>query len=262
MRGRRPYGASLLDTERATIANVLFMQPATHSGRTAAKAVIFDLDGVLVWSVPMHHWAFHKTFAAEGRDFPLDEYLRFAIGAPREVVIRTVMGELPAPEMKRLMDEKERYVRIYLDERGLDAIPGALQFVHEARQRALKTAVASASRTPEIILDAIAARGLFDAVVGRGRVARSKPHPDVYLLTAETLGVAPKDCIVIEDSSVGVEAARAAGMRVIALTTTEPGHGLSRADAIYAGFHEIPVNAWLSTDSSASAPAVPTRALR
>jgi beta-phosphoglucomutase-like phosphatase (HAD superfamily) len=134
------------------------MQPATHSGRTAAKAVIFDLDGVLVWSVPMHHWAFHKTFAAEGRDFPLDEYLRFAIGAPREVVIRTVMGELPAPEMKRLMDEKERYVRIYLDERGLDAIPGALQFVHEARQRALKTAVASASRTPEIILDAIAAR--------------------------------------------------------------------------------------------------------
>jgi HAD superfamily hydrolase (TIGR01509 family) len=136
-------------------------------------------------------------------------------------------------------------VREYLKETDLDEIPGALDFVRAVRERQVKTAVASASRTPELLLDAVDAMGLFDAVIGRGKVARSKPHPDLYLLAAETLRVAPADSLVIEDSAVGVEAARAAGMQVIAITTTEKAENLSRASAVFGGFGEIDADRWV-----------------
>ncbi|HVR75948.1 MAG TPA: HAD family phosphatase [Planctomycetota bacterium] len=222
--------------------------PAAESAarHAAVRAVIFDLDGVLVWSVPMHWRAFERTFAAEGKPFPYEEYLRCGIGAARDEVIRQVLGDLPEPKLLLLMAEKERHVREYLCEKGLDAIPGSLDFVRAVRARQLKTAVASASRTPELLLSAVDATSLFDVVIGRGSVTRSKPHPDIYLLAAESLGVSPGECLVVEDSPVGIEAARAAGMRVIAVTTTEPVSALARATAVYASFADIPFEVWIS----------------
>jgi beta-phosphoglucomutase family hydrolase len=217
-------------------------QPPT---RAATRAVIFDLDGVLVWSAPMHWQAFRKTFAPSGRDFSYEEYLELGLGASREEVIRRVLGDLAEPDLRRLMDAKEAHVKEHLRERGLESIPGALDFVRAARERRLKTAVASASRTPDLLLSSVGALPLFDAVVGRHQVPRSKPHPDLYLRAAEMLGVSPTECLVVEDSAIGVEAARAAGMRVLAITTTEPAPNLSRAHGIYGGFAEIPLEPWL-----------------
>lgn len=218
---------------------------ATAPPHTSTRAVIFDLDGVLVWSVPMHWRAFQQTFASVGRSFSFEEYMSFAVGASRDQVIRHVLGDLPDAELRHFMEEKERHVKHYLSEKGIDAIPGAIDFVRSVRSRGLKTAVATASRTPEIMLESIGALELFDAIVGRGKVSRSKPHPDVYLLAAETLQVEPRECLVIEDSSVGVEAGRAAGMRVLALTTTEGPAGLASANAVYSGFDEILLERWL-----------------
>lgn len=212
-----------------------------------ARAVIFDLDGVIVLSLTMHYHAFRETFAAEGREFPIEEYRRVAVGASREQVIRHVMGELPAGDFARLMAAKERHVREYLERRGLDLVPGVLDFVRSVRRRGARTAVATAGRTPELILRSVGADGLFDAVVGRDQVQRTKPFPDLYLLAAGTLGVEPADCIVVEDSPVGIEAALAAGMRVIALTTTEPTERLARATAVHDGFAEIRVEDWVGT---------------
>jgi beta-phosphoglucomutase len=245
--GPRPRGegaASNLDNdEGATTIGSSMRSPAT-SVESSTRAVIFDLDGVLVWSAPMHWRAFEKTFASVGRSFPFEEYMSFAIGAPREQVILQVLGELPEPEMRRLMDAKETHVKEYLRDEGIEAIPGALDFVAAVRARSLKTAVASASRTPELMLEAVGAVPLFDVIVGRAKVARSKPHPDVYLLAAESLRVPPCDCIVIEDSSIGVEAARAAGMRVLALTTTEKASNLSKATAVFSSFSEVDLDHW------------------
>jgi len=214
--------------------------------KTSTRAVLFDLDGVLVWSVPMHWHAFQQTFAAVGRPFELEEYMSFAVGASREQVIRRVLGDLPEAELRHHMEEKERHVKRYLEDRGIDTIPGALDFVRSVRARQIKTAVASASRTPELLLSSVGALELFDAIVGRTKVARTKPHPDLYLLAAETLGVRPEACLVIEDSAVGIEAALAAGMRVLALTTTEGPEGLAKADAVFEGFDEIRLEKWLS----------------
>jgi HAD superfamily hydrolase (TIGR01509 family) len=195
----------------------------------------------------MHYRAFRLTFEAEGRPFPIEEYKRFAVGASREQVIREVMGELPEARFRHLMSEKERHVREYLDRQAIEVIPGALDFVRAVRSRGARTAVATASRTPDIILRSARAIDLFDAIVGRDSVARSKPHPDLYLHAAQVLGCPPRECIVIEDSPVGVEAALSAGMRCIALTTTESRERLSRATAVYDGFHEIRAEHWIQS---------------
>lgn len=215
------------------------------STRSATLAVIFDLDGVLVSSATLHWQAFRRAFADEGRDFTFDDYLRCGVSAPREEVIRHVFGDLPEARLARLMAEKERHVREYLHAEGIDTIPGSLDFVRAARARNLKTAVASASRTPELLLAAAGATDLFDAVVGRQKVARSKPDPAVYLLAAEVLGVEPSACLVIEDSPIGIEAARRAGMRVLALATTEVEDRLAAAHGIYRSFADIPLDDWL-----------------
>ena len=194
----------------------------------------------------MHWRSYQKTFEAEGRPFPLEEYLRVAIGAPREQVIRAVLGDLPEAKMKHLMAEKERHVREYLRDVGIATIPGALDFVRALRSRGAKTAVASASRTPDLILGSVQALDLFDAIIGRGEVARSKPHPDLYIHAAHVLKVPSSECLVVEDSPVGIDAARAAGMNVLALTTTEGRENLSRASAVFSGFAEIPLDEWVA----------------
>jgi beta-phosphoglucomutase len=210
--------------------------------------VIFDLDGILVHSTPMHWEAFRRTFAAVGREFSFADYHRVASGASRDIVIRRVLGDLPAAELEALMQAKERHVRDCLRERGIEAVPGAVEFLRAARRRGLKTAVATASRTPDLLLGAAGFTDPFDAVIGRHHVARSKPFPDIYLAAAAALALPPERCLALEDSPVGIEAALAAGLRVLALATTEPEEHLGRAHAVYGSFAEIEVDRWLGPE--------------
>ncbi len=211
----------------------------------AAEAVIFDLDGVLISSAELHWQAFRRTFAPEGVDFTFEHYLRVGVGVARENVIRGVLGEVDDAKLGFLMQEKERHVRDVLATDGLAAIPGSVEFVRRVRAAGLLTAVATASRTPLPFLDAIGARQLFGAVLDRMATSNPKPAPDIYLKAAATLGVDPPVCLVVEDSPPGVRAGRAAGMRVLAVTTTHRRDELREATAIYDAFDGIDLNHWL-----------------
>lgn len=211
----------------------------------AVQAVIFDLDGVLVSSIPVHVEAYKRTFAAEGREFTHEEYMRSGAGASREVLIRRVMGEIPEEKLSELMAAKERHARECVAERGLEPIPGAREFVEAVKGRGLKTAVATGSRSPELLLGGAGLADLFEVVVDRRDVEHPKPHPEIYALTTRRLGVSPTSCIALEDSPPGVEAALAAGLRVIALTTTEPADRLVAAHRVVASFGEIDLDDWL-----------------
>lgn len=220
--------------------------PDSPPTNTSIRAVIFDLDGVLVWTIPMHWWAFKKTFESRGREFSYEEYMREALGAPREVVIQNVLGaDLSHATLQELIALKGKYVADYLRENGVDTIPGAMEFVEAVRARQLKTAVASASRTPRLLLESVGVADRFETIVDRGMVENSKPHPDVFLTAADKLGVTPVECLVIEDSAVGIEAANRAGMRVLAITTTHERDELAAATAIYRSFADIPLDKWL-----------------
>jgi HAD superfamily hydrolase (TIGR01509 family) len=203
------------------------------------QAVIFDLDGVLVASNPLHWEAFRRTFAAEGKSFTFEDYRRVGAGAAREAVIRSVLGEVPPQKLAALMDAKEQHVRDCLRENGVRPVPGAVGFLRAVRQRGLKTAVATASRMPQALLEAASIREPFDAIIDRAQVERPKPFPDLYQEAARKLNVKEAACLVIEDSPLGIDAALASGMRVIALTTTAPRDKLGRADLVVSGFREI-----------------------
>lgn len=211
---------------------------------TATRAIVFDLDGVLVSSVDLHWYAFRKTFEAEGLEFSREQYLQVGIGAPREQVIRRLLGEVPADRLTFLMDEKERHVYEFLETEGLDAIPGSLEFVRRTRDRGLRTAVATASRTPRPLLTSIGAIDLFEVIVDRSMVTYPKPHPEIYMLTAQTMKLRARECLVVEDSPVGVAAARAAGMRTIAVTTTHGREELSQATHVVDTFDQIDLDEW------------------
>ena len=147
------------------------------------QAFIFDLDGVLISSVELHWYGFRKTFAAEGVEFSREYYYRVGVGAAREKVIRAVLGgDLSDEKLRFLMAEKERHANEFLDKEGLDPIPGSLEFVRRIRDLQLRTAVATASRTPRPFLKAIGATELFPIVLDRQSTTRPKPEPDIYLL--------------------------------------------------------------------------------
>ena len=209
-------------------------------------SIIFDLDGVLVQSEPAHAWAFQQLFAAEGVTFTRDDFKRRALGVPRRRVIEGVLGaDLPPEKLARLMRDKVRYVEQYIDEQGLEPIPGALGFVHNARARGLKLAVATVSRTPMLFLNAIGAADLFDAVLDRTSVERPKPDPSVYLKALAALETTAAHALVIEDSPSGVSAAVAAGVRVLALTTTATAARLHQATAIFPDYSGIDLDHWI-----------------
>jgi HAD superfamily hydrolase (TIGR01509 family) len=133
----------------------------------------------------------------------------------------------------------ERDTRTILDQFAaripeLEIKPGCREFLTVATERATATAVASSSalRLIETVLEQFALRAWFDVVVSGEAVSRSKPAPDIFLAAADRLRVAPRDCVVLEDAYAGVQAARAAGMRVIAVPEESDPRFASLADAV------------------------------
>lgn len=207
----------------------------------APRAVLMDLDGVLVDSEPAHAAAWSALFAEHGVAFDLEDYRREAAGRARAEVIRAVLGEPPAVEQAALMARKVALVTAWITENGLRPVPGALSFVARARARGLPVVVVTSSRTPGLLL-----RGAgidpdaFDAVIDGRQAARGKPDPALYRLGAEAAGVPAAGCWVVEDAPAGVASGKAAGCTVIALARTHPAGVLGAADRVVATFAEIP----------------------
>ncbi len=215
--------------------------------RPPFQAAIFDFDGVIADSIPLHFEAFRRLFRDEGVDLTLDDYRRRINGLPRDRSIRAVLGDLPAEKLKDLMERKGRYVFELLAHRGLKPIPGSLELVQALRARGLRTAIASSSRTARRFLEAIRPAdpslgppaALFDAILEGDASRAPKPDPEIFLLAARAVEVPPERCLAFEDAASGVAAARAAGMRVVALTTTDTKEALRHADRVCASFAEI-----------------------
>lgn len=222
--------------------------------RSRFQAAIFDFDGVIADSIPLHFEAFQRLFRKEGVAFTFDDYRRVANGAPRDRVIQAVLGELPPQRLHDLMERKEHYVLESLARRGLRPIPGALEVVQALRSRGLRTAVASSSRTARRFLEALKPAdpslgppaALFDAVLEGDSSRLPKPDPEIFLLAAKAVGAAPAACLAFEDAVQGVRAARAAGMRVVAVATTERKEALGEAHLIFESFAEIDLDRILS----------------
>lgn len=203
-------------------------------------AVIFDMDGVIVDSEPLHERAFLEIFeemgygATHGIHFP-DYYGRSDLALWLDFVER----HRPSQSLVELSEWKQRrLIDILRAEQPIfDAIPELVEKL-AARHR-LGLASGSLHAVINEVLAMRELRRFFSVRVSVEDVREGKPAPDVFLRAADLLEVRPADCCVIEDSAAGVEAARAAGMQVIAITNTLPRERLGRASHIVETYREI-----------------------
>lgn len=214
---------------------------ATSIDLTNYDAVIFDLDGVLIDSEPIHFATMQQILAAEGRDVDAATYSLY-VGMSLEATWEDLCGRL------RLRHPPTYYQEIYLPliaealSVPLDPRPGATGLVAVLQSTRKPFAVASSSKRAwvETSLRAIGLREAFAVVVSADDVTRAKPDPELFLRAAALLGVEPARCLVIEDSPHGVQAARAAGMDVVAVRTPQTaGQGFAEATLVVDGLEEL-----------------------
>jgi len=213
--------------------------------RRKARAFLFDMDGVIVDSNPVHRVAWVEYNRRHGVETTPEMHERM-YGKRNHVLIRDFLGDhLTDEEIDRHSELKEELFRRMMLPRIREAlVPGLRSFLE--RYRGVPMAVAS-NASPENVEFVLREAGLgefFPVALHGGEVARAKPYPDIYLRAAELLGVAAAECVVFEDSATGVEAGVAAGMPVVGLSTTH--ETLEGVEVLVRDFNDPALEAWLS----------------
>jgi beta-phosphoglucomutase len=197
------------------------------------RGVIFDLDGVLVTTDELHFRAWQRLADEEGIPFGrrINERLRgVSRMASLAILLERATRSYDDRERAALADRKNaRYRELLESLTPADVLPGARQTLAELKRRGIRIAVASSSRNASTIMDRVGLpRSTFDAVVDGNDITHSKPDPEEFLLAARRLGLAPAECLVVEDATAGIEAGRRAGMHVFGIGTPETLPGAKR----------------------------------
>ena len=183
------------------------------------KAVIFDLDGVIVSTDECHYQAWKRLADSEEIYFDREINKRLR-GVSRMESLAIILERsdkvYPDDAKERMAQAKNDYYRkLIADLTPAQILPGVMAFLDDLRKAGLKLAVGSSSKNTPLILDRIGLAHFFDAVADGNEITKSKPDPEVFLLAAQKLGIAPESCAVVEDAESGIEAALAGGMLVL-----------------------------------------------
>lgn len=207
---------------------------------TTSRAVIFDVDGVLVDSYRGHLESWVQVAREHGLEITEEQFAKTFGRTSREIIAEFWGHGLSAERMRAVDDRKEALYRDIV-RADFPAMDGAADLVHALHGAGFRLAVGSSGppENIELSLDGLGCRDAFEVVVTGRDVTRGKPDPQVFLIGAERLGLAPSDCVVVEDAPAGVAAARAAGMRCVALLGTASAERLAAADLIVASLREL-----------------------
>src|SRR5450830_513978 len=207
---------------------------------TRFKAVIFDLDGVITDTAHYHFLAWKRLADSQGVPFDaaFNENLK---GIDRmgslDLILASSAKQYTAAEKLALADEKNLHYQQLIETMSADnLLPGAAQALATVRAAGLKIGLASVSKNAFTVLERLGITGAFDYVVDAARIARGKPDPEIFLKAASELGVAPADCLGVEDAVAGVTAIKAAGMYALGIGLPEV---LTQADLVIAGLDQF-----------------------
>jgi beta-phosphoglucomutase family hydrolase len=193
---------------------------STTPNPTTSAAVIWDVDGTLVDSLECHWQAWYEALA-NGRGYTLTrERFQSIIGQKMETALRALFGnKITSDEIVRLEELKETRCRELMRGGGLKLLPGVTSWLDRLKAERWHQAVASSAPrlNLDVMLGALDLERYFEAVVCAEDVRRGKPAPEPFLTAAERMGIYPSRCIVVEDAAAGLEGARRAGMRTIAV---------------------------------------------
>jgi len=211
--------------------------------KTQLKAVLFDLDGIIVDTAKYHYLAWKKLADREGIYFDekINERLK---GVSRMASLNIILersSRVYSEEEKQKMTEiKNNWYREMIGQLKPDEIlPGVVDFLKSLKKHGIKSAICSASKSTTFIADKLGITEYFDTIVGRQDITKSKPDPEVFLVAAERLGVLPGECVVFEDAYAGLEGAKSAGMKALGLGDPDI---LTNADVVYKDMTEVKLN--------------------
>ncbi len=205
---------------------------------TVLRAVLWDMDGVLVDSAQYHFDAWRRALQLEGSDMS-EAAFRSTFGQRNDTVLRGLFGpDYSDADVARVSTVKEALYRDVVAEKGIDALPGVLRWLTTLHSAGWRQAVASAAPRDNVlaIVDELSIGGFFSAITSAEDVTRGKPDPQVYLTAAQRVNVLPNRCIVIEDAPAGVEGAKRANMRSIGVLTS---HEELEADVVVTRLTEL-----------------------
>jgi beta-phosphoglucomutase family hydrolase len=215
---------------------------ATQDQNTAKQGVIWDMDGVLVDTGEFHFRAWSQALPEYGIPFTR-QLFRDTFGMNNAGILTVLLGRTPAPELlAEISDRKEQLFRQAV--RGhVQPLPGVLTWLERLKAAGMRQAIASSAPPANIdaLVDELGLCDYFDALVS-GFDLPGKPDPAVFLKAARRIGVPPERCVVVEDAVAGVEAARRAGMKCVAVTTTNPAHALKEADVVVEHLYALPLD--------------------
>jgi HAD superfamily hydrolase (TIGR01509 family) len=198
------------------------------------QAILFDLDGVIIDSEPLHEQAIQRTSIHLGRALTDEEIASFK-GAVEEVGAAKLLEYNPAAtwSVPEVLEYRNNLYKELFNQMTL--IPGSREFIQKAHEKGLKLGLTTSAllENQRRAFDMFDLWPFFSTIVTGQDIVHGKPHPEPYLKTAEKLGVAPANALVIEDSVHGVRSGKAAGCRVAAITTSFPRERLLEVEADY-----------------------------
>ena len=188
-----------------------------------AQALLFDLDGTLIDSMPLHEQAWITWHQRHGMVMEASSFFASTAGRTNIEILISMLPGQSASTYQMWEDEKESLYRD-LAAVNLTLIAGARDYLVQARAQGFKLAICTASTPKNMALafDRFGLDAMVDTITSPSDGLRGKPHPDIFLEAAKRLSTLPLQCVVFEDAPLGVEAARRAGMRTVALTTSLP----------------------------------------
>lgn len=205
------------------------------------QAVIFDLDGTLIDNNAYHIEAFRVFYNKIGKPFTIEEYKQHINGRVNREIFNYVFNTTLSPEkIEEYTNEKESlYRELYASH--IKPIMGLVEFLNELEAAKVPKAVATSGIEPNInfMFEHVPIKNYFFSVIDSTQITHGKPHPEIFLKAAISVNAIPSECVAFEDSLAGIQSAKAAGMKVVALTTTHTANDLKDADLIIKDYTQI-----------------------
>jgi beta-phosphoglucomutase family hydrolase len=207
-------------------------------------AVLFDMDGVIIDSNPYHKDAWFEFCRRYNVELKEEDVPRKIYGNTNKAALVDVFQREFSPEESYRMSEEKEAIYRDLHRPDINLIPGLETLLKAFQQHHIPLAVCTNAPVANLdfMLEETGIRPYFEVLIDASRVSKGKPDPEIYLKAAQLLNMPPDRCIVMEDSTVGVEAGLRAGMKVVAITTTHTAAELSHTDLVIADFTELTVD--------------------
>lgn len=211
------------------------------------KGLIFDMDGTVIDSTKSDFDSLMKAMSHYKIEFSYQDYIEM-VGAKGEEIV-AAKRNLSGDEIEKLLNRKSETFKELVRERGLNPVSRVEEFLLKIKEIPLWTALATGSNRDKVdfVLERVRVSQYFDIILSADDVDAGKPDPDIFLTAAKKLHLLPTECIVFEDAKMGIKAAKKAGMKCIAITTSSPAEMLREADLIIDSYDDPRLYSYLES---------------